>query len=128
MVLVDNITQGELKRLEHVFYDGEGNLVNPEFIRFSTERAADGVKAYYEYDDSDPSSESSNSSDDDDAPPGLVVRDSTGRYHVDVRTDDQSGVYSWRVRSESPIDSAQGQFYVTPALIDDESSDDSSSS
>lgn len=125
---MDNITQGQLYRLSHVFYDGEDNLVDPDFIRFSVQRDADGVKAYYEYDDSDPSSESSNSSDDDDAPPGLVVRDSAGRYHVDVRTDDQSGVYSWRVRSEGPIDSAQGQFYVAPTLVDDESSDDSSSS
>ena len=123
---MQNIVQGELFRLSHVFYDGEGNLVDPDFIRFSTERQADGVKAYYEYDDA--SSNSSNSSDDDDALPGVVVRDSAGRYHVDVDTSDQSGVWNWRVRSEGPIDSAQGQFYVTPALLDDESSDDSSSS
>jgi hypothetical protein len=121
-----NYVEGQLVRLSHVFYDGAGNLTDPAFIRFSTERAADSVKVYYEYDDA--SSNSSNSSDDDDAPPGVVVRDSAGRYHVDVDTSDKSGVWSWRVRSETPIDSAQGQFYVTPAFLDDESSDDSSSS
>lgn len=121
-----NYVQGQLARLSHVFYDGEGNLVDPDFIRFSIEREADGVKVYFEYDDA--SSNSSNSSDDDDAAPGVVVRDSAGRYHVDAPTDDQSGIYNWRVRSEGPVDSGQGQFYVEPASIDDESSDDSSSS
>lgn len=121
-----NYVQGQLARLEHTFYDGEGNLVDPTFIRFSIQREADGVKEYFEYDDS--SANSSNSSDDDDAPAGLVVRDSAGRYHVDVRTDNSGGVYNWRVRSENPIDSNQGTFYVTPAVLDDESSDDSSSS
>lgn len=120
-----NYVQGQLARLSHTFYDGEGNLVDPAFIRFSVERVADSVKTYYEYDDS--SSNSSNSSDDDDAAPGVVVRDAAGRYHVDVRTDDQSGVYNWRVRSEDPIDSNQDSFYVEPANLDDESSDDSSS-
>lgn len=120
-----NYTQGQLARLSHTFYDGEGNLVDPTFIRFSIQREADGVKEYYEYDAD--SSDSSNSSDDDDAPPGIVVRDSAGRYHVDVRTDPQSGLYLWRVRSENPIASEQGEFYVEPANLDDESSDDSSS-
>jgi hypothetical protein len=123
---VDNITQGQLYPLSHVFYDGEDNLVDPDFIRFSVYRTADDTTLFFEYDDD--SSASSNSSDDDDAAPGTVVRDSAGRYHVNVRTDDTSGVYYWRLRSEGPIDSAQGQFYVIPALIDDESSDDSSSS
>lgn len=121
-----NYVQGQLARLEHTFYDGEGNTVDPAFIRFSTERDADGVKAYYEYDDA--SSNSDNSSDDDDALPGVVVRDAEGRYHVDVDTSDMSGVWQWRVRSESPVQSNQGQFYVEPANLDDESSDDSSSS
>jgi hypothetical protein len=121
-----NYIQGQLIRLSHIFYDGEDNLVDPDFIRFSIEREADSVKFFYDYDNS--SSASSNSSDDDDAAPGIVVRDSEGRYHVDVRTDDQSGIYNCRVRSEGPIDSDQWQVYIEPANLDDESSDSSSSS
>lgn len=123
---MQNITQGSLFRLSHTFYDGEDNLVDPDFVRFAVQREADSVKEYFDYDAS--SSNSDNSSDDDDAAPGVVVRDSEGRFHVDVDTSDQSGVWNWSVRSEGPIDSAQGQFYVVPALIDTESSDDSSSS
>lgn len=89
-----NYAQGQTVRLTATFRDFDDVLVDPTNVYMYTQREADSVWT----DES-----------------ASAVHASTGIYHLDLDTADESGVWKWRiVGTGAAANVQQGQFYVTP--------------
>jgi len=85
--------QGQTVRITVTFRDFSNALVNPSSVSFFVQTDADE-----EWTET-----------------AGVSPDSTGIYHHDVDTVDQSGVYRWRCYGSGTTSNAiQDRFYVTP--------------
>lgn len=85
--------QGQTVRITVTFRDFSNALVSPSSVSFFIQREADADWT-----------ESTG-----------VAPDSTGVYHHDVETIDESGVYKWRCYGSGTTSNAiQDRFYVEP--------------
>ncbi len=90
--------QGQTVRITATFRNFSDALTNPSQVNFFIQTEADDVWTET----------------------AGVAADSTGVYHLDVDTTDQSGIYDWRVMGTGTTPAAnQGQFYVIPGLPSD---------
>lgn len=105
--------QGQSVRVKMTFRNNAGALADPTTVVLQIERDADAAFSSYDYDDT------SDSSSDYDG----IVKDGTGLYHIDLDSSPMSGVWRYRAIGTGAIPAVkQGQFYIIPTAVEDESS------
>ena len=89
---------GDLVRVSAVFLDSTASAINPTTTKFQYYAEALAVTTTYTY-----------------GSDAALVRDSTGHFHVDIDTNESSGVIKWRFYSTGTGQAAQeSSFYVRP--------------
>ncbi len=89
---------GTLVRVPFVFLDSGGSVTDPAVVKFQYNCAAVGLTTTFTY-----------------GSDAALVKDSSGRYHADIDTNESSGVYFYRPFSTGTGQAArEAKFYVRP--------------
>ncbi len=89
---------GTLVRVPFVFLDSSGSVVDPAVVKFEYNCVAVGLTTTFTY-----------------GADAALVKDSNGRYHADIDTNESSGLYYYRPFSEGTGQAARvAKFYVRP--------------
>ena len=90
---------GELVRVPGIFLNSNGSaVIDPTVVMFDYHAVALSLTTTYTY-----------------GSDAAIVKDSTGRYHVDVNTNEGSGDYFYRFYSTGTGQATgAGEFYVRP--------------
>ena len=94
---IGNAVQDEVVRLQAVFKNFAGSLIDPTGVSFYVMRESDSNFTFYMYGT------------------GEIVRSETGVYYLDIDTAAESGNYLWRVLATS-YSAKQGSFYIEPEV------------
>ena len=90
---------GDLVRVSGTFMNSNGSAtVDPTVVKFQYNAQALGITTTYTY-----------------GTDAALVKDSAGRYHCDIDTNESSGIIFWRIFSTSTGQAAEeGRIYVRP--------------
>ena len=89
---------GTLVRVPFVFLDSGGSVVDPTVVKFQYNCEAVGMTTTLTY-----------------GADIALVKDSSGRYHADIDTNESSGLYFYRPFSTGTGQAArEARFYVRP--------------
>lgn len=89
---------GALVRVPFVFLDSSGSVIDPAVVKFQYRCEAVSMGTTFTY-----------------GADAALVKDSSGRYHADIDTNESSGLYYYRPFSTGTGQAArESRFYVRP--------------
>ncbi len=89
---------GTLVRVPFVFLDSSGSVIDPAVVKFQYHAVAIGATTTLTY-----------------GTDATLFKDSSGRYHADIDTNESSGLYHYRPFSTGTGQAAkEARFYVKP--------------